>query len=252
MARTIAEQLHGDLDVVMTRKLHAPGQPEFAIGAVDETGWCYLGDQAAATGAARSYIEEQVAAELATMRRRRAQYASVRPPLDPQGRIVIVVDDGLATGATMIAALHALRERKPARLICAVPVASMQAVEKVKKYADDVVCLETPPLFHAVGQFYRNFQQVDDDEVVALLRASPACAPGQHGTPLPASALPVTNPPARRITHRMLRRIVAVILIGAGGMLMLLAPPVWAGAIPLALGIALELLGTAVEHGRHP
>jgi predicted phosphoribosyltransferase len=84
--------------------------------------------------------------------------------------VVIVIDDGLATGATMIAALHALRVRRPARLICAVPVASPDAIEKVRAYADEVVCLQTPGFFYAVGQFYRSFPQVDDAEVVAQLR----------------------------------------------------------------------------------
>ncbi len=183
MGRVIAEQLGGDLDVVLTRKLHAPGQPEFAIGAVDETGWCYVADYARSTGATPAYIEQQVAAELATMRRRRAQYTPVRPAIDPAGRIVIVVDDGLATGATMIAALHALRARAPQRLICAVPVGSTDAVEKVKAYADDVVCLETPPGFYAVGQFYRDFRQVEDDEVITLLRSGPPSRPQDPAAP---------------------------------------------------------------------
>lgn len=172
MGKIIAERLDGDLDVVLTRKLHAPGNPEFAIGAVDETGWTYIADYAEQTGATRDYIAREVAAELETMRRRRAQYTPARAPVDPSGRVVIAVDDGLATGATMITALHALRARQPEWLVCAVPVASSEAVEKVRPHADEVVCLHTPAFFYAVGQFYRSFPQVDDSEVVALLRAA--------------------------------------------------------------------------------
>lgn len=174
MGKVIADALGGELDVVLTRKLGAPGNPEFAIGAVDETGWSYVADYAGSAGADKAYIDVTVAAEMATMRRRRAEYTPVRPALDPAGRIAIVVDDGLATGATMIAALHALRARKPQRLICAVPVASPDAVEKVEAYADEVVCLQTPQFFYAVGQFYADFRQVEDAEVIALLRAAAA------------------------------------------------------------------------------
>jgi len=177
MAKVIAEALGGDLDVVLIRKLPAPGSPEFAIGAVDETGWSYVADYASQTGATPEYIARATAAEMATMRRRRAQYTPVRPPLDPAGRIAIVVDDGLATGATMIAALHAVRARGPEHLVCAVPVASIEAVEKVRPHADFVVCLQTPAFFHAVGQFYQDFRQVGDDEVVALLRSAVSAKP---------------------------------------------------------------------------
>ncbi len=172
MGKVIADALGGELDVVLIRKLGAPGNPEFAIGAVDETGWSYVADYAASAGATQRYVEAAIAAEMQTMRRRRAEYTPVRPPLDPAGRIAIVVDDGLATGATMITALHALRARGPARLVCAVPVASAEALAKVGALADDVVCLDAPPFFQAVGQFYRDFRQVDDSEVVALLRAA--------------------------------------------------------------------------------
>ena len=172
MGKIVADALGGEIDVVLTRKLGAPGNPEFAIGAVDETGWSYISEYAAQAGATRAYLDAAIAAEMQTMRRRRAEYTPVRPPLDPAGRVAIVVDDGLATGATMIAALHALRARQPSRLICAVPVASREAVAKVTAHADDVVCLDVPEGFHAVGQFYRDFRQVDDAEVVALLRSA--------------------------------------------------------------------------------
>ncbi|CAG0959246.1 hypoxanthine phosphoribosyltransferase [Burkholderiales bacterium] len=170
MAKVVADALGGELDVVLTRKIPAPGQPEFAIGAVDESGWSHVSADAVLAGASRDYLDRAIAAERETMRRRRAQYTPVRPPIDPAGRDVIVVDDGLATGATMIAALHALRARHPARLVCAVPVASHEALERVRPYADDVVCLDVPRDFRAVGQFYLDFRQVGDDEVVAILR----------------------------------------------------------------------------------
>jgi predicted phosphoribosyltransferase len=187
MGSVIAGRLGGDLDVVLTRKLHAPFEPEFAVGAIDETGWTYIADYAAATGATSEYLESQAATELETMRRRRALFTPDRQVFDPRGRIVIVVDDGLATGATMIAALHAIRARAPARLVCAVPVASPEAVETVRPYADEMVVLHAPEGFHAVGQFYERFAQVDDAEVVDLLRARP-------GQPAPPPRTAETRP----------------------------------------------------------
>ena len=173
MARLIADRLDGELDIVLTRKLRAPYQPEFAIGAVDETGWTYLGEDVVLAGADADYIARETAAQLVTMRERRASYTPERPPRDPAARVVIVVDDGLATGATMIAALHALRAKRPERLICAVPVAPRDTVDKMREHADEVVCLHAPDYFGAVSQFYRRFPQVEDDEVIAALRAAP-------------------------------------------------------------------------------
>ena len=170
MGRIIADALGGELDVVLVRKLPAPFNPEFAIGSVDESGDTYIADYAASAGGTPEYIEQEKQRQLATIRRRRAEYTPLRPPVDPAGRIVIVVDDGLATGATMISALHGLRERKPAKLVCAVPVAPLDTLERMRQYADDVVCLETPFSFQAVGQFYGDFPQVEDEEVVEILR----------------------------------------------------------------------------------
>jgi putative phosphoribosyl transferase len=172
MGKIIADELGGELDVVLVHKIGAPGNPEFAIGSVDESGWVYLAEYADKVGASENYIRGEVASQLETMCRRRALYTPVRPPIDPSGRIVIVIDDGLATGSTMIAALHALKAKNPAELICAVPVAPSDTVEKVRESADRVVCLSTPPNFHAVAQFYMDFPQVTDEEVIVTLTSA--------------------------------------------------------------------------------
>ena len=168
MGKIVAEALDGELDVVLVRKLRAPGNPEFAIGSVDETGWTYLSGYASQMPG--KYLEDEKAAQIEVMRERRASYTPIRAPIDPEGRIVIVIDDGLATGSTMIAALHALRAKHPEKLVCAVPVAPADTLEKIAPYADEVVCLETPDPFYAVGQFYQSFSQVEDEEVIELLR----------------------------------------------------------------------------------
>ncbi|WP_454743683.1 phosphoribosyltransferase [Cupriavidus necator] len=170
MGAIIADALGGDFDVVLVRKLGAPGNPELAIGAVGESGWTFLTPYAAAACADSKYIDRERAAQLEVLRGRRTAYTPGREPVSATGRQVIVVDDGLATGASMIAALHAIREQQPARLICAVPVAPPRTLELLQPYADEVVCLETPAGFRAVGQFYRDFSQVEDAEVVACLK----------------------------------------------------------------------------------
>lgn len=177
MGLVLARRLQGDLDLVLVRKLHAPGAPEFAIGAVDESGWVYLAPHASETGASNGYVTEQKQLQLQELRRRRQLYTPGRPAIDAAGRTVIVVDDGLATGATMVAALHAVRQRAPARLVCAVPVASEEAVALVRRYADEVVCLDVPRRFAAVGQFYRSFPQLEDEEVVRVLREAATTQP---------------------------------------------------------------------------
>jgi putative phosphoribosyl transferase len=180
MGKLLADRLGGDLDVVLVRKLRAPGAPEYAIGSIDENGWVYLAQHARATGATDAYIEQEKRQQLDVLKDRRARYTPGRPALDPAGRVTIVVDDGLATGATMIAALHAVRARKPEILVCAVPVASPDSLELVRPYADQVVCLYAPDDFYAVGQFYRTFGQVEDEEAIRLLGGAPAASKPQQ------------------------------------------------------------------------
>ena len=170
MAKIIANALAGDMDVVLVRKLRAPDNHEFAIGSIDESGWTYLAEYAHQVVDDPSYIENEKTTQLEIMRERRNSYTPIRPPLDPQERIVIIVDDGLATGSTMIAALHAVRAKHPQKLICAVPVAPAETLAKVAPYADEIVCLDTPQLFYSVGQFYQSFPQVSDEEVIELLK----------------------------------------------------------------------------------
>jgi putative phosphoribosyl transferase len=178
MAKIIADALEGELDVVLVHKLGAPDQPELAIGAVDESGQLYLSEYVHDLGITDAYIEQEKAAQLETLRKRRAMYTPVRPPLDPARRVVIVVDDGIATGASMIAALRAVRAKQPAKLIAAVAVASPEALRRIAQEADEVVCLDAPDFFYAVGQFFEDFSQVSDAEVVATLQQStPQTAP---------------------------------------------------------------------------
>lgn len=172
MGSILADALQGELDVVLVRKLRSPRSPELAVGAVDESGWTYIAEHAAHSGADEAYLQRETQRQLETLRMRRAQYTPARPPIDPKGRIVIVVDDGMATGASMIAALHAVRSRKPQRLICALPVAATASLERIRPLADEVVCLEAPAEFYAVGQFYRDFPQIEDREVIETLRQS--------------------------------------------------------------------------------
>ena len=172
MGSVLAERLDGELDIVLVRKLRSPFSPEFAIGSIDESGWVYLAPHAHASGATDDYIEREKQLQLAVIRDRRQRYTPERTAIDAAGRIAIVVDDGLATGATMLAALHAVRARAPARLVCAVPVASPDSLELVRPAADEIVCLHAPADFYAVGQFYSAFAQVEDDEAITLLRGA--------------------------------------------------------------------------------
>jgi predicted phosphoribosyltransferase len=172
MAKIIAEALGGELDVVLVRKLGYPSQPELAIGAIDESGKVFYSDYAYEID--EGYLEAEKNRQLEVIRQRRARYTPHRPPIDPKDRIVIVVDDGIATGSTMTAALRAVRARKPKKLVGAVAVASAQAARAMRQEADAMVCLKVPVEFYAVGQFFREFEQVTDDDVVRILASKEA------------------------------------------------------------------------------
>jgi len=172
MGRIVADALHGDLDVILVRKLGAPANPEFAVGAVDESGTVHVARHAAAAGAGRIYLKRECEHQLQRIREQRRLYGQGRPACDPAGRVAIVIDDGLATGETMATALAAVRRHAPAKLVCAVPVASNEALARIRPLADDVVCLHASSSFRGVGAFYLRFDQVEDAEVVDALRGA--------------------------------------------------------------------------------
>lgn len=167
MARVIAEALDGDLDVVLVHKLRTPFQPELAMGAVDETGEVLRYD----TGADVSDedVAHEIAEQRAVLRRRREAYTGAAGPTSATGRIVIIVDDGIATGSSMLAAIHTVRRQKPARIVVATAVAPPDTLGRVSAEADEMVCLHSPREFWAVGQFFDDFGEVTDDDVVQTL-----------------------------------------------------------------------------------
>jgi putative phosphoribosyl transferase len=169
MGKIVADALDGELDVVLVRKLRAPYNPELAIGSIDETGAVYL-DPDTRDLWDEPYLEAEKKIQLATLHQRRQQYEPTGAPTDAAGRIAIVLDDGIATGSTMIAALRAVRARHPVKLIAATGVASGEALRLIRQEADEVVCLETPAILYAIGYHFRDFSQVSDEEVVATLR----------------------------------------------------------------------------------
>ncbi len=179
MGRILADALGGELDVVLVHKLRAPDNPQLAIGSVDEAGHIYLGEYVQELGISTDYIVMEKEHQLAILRHRRAQYTPVRPPLSPAGRVAIIVDDGVATGASMIAALRAVRAKNPAKLVAAMAVAPPETVRLMEEEADEVVCLSTPEYFSAVGQFFADFSQVSEEQVIAALQPSRAPVPAQ-------------------------------------------------------------------------
>jgi len=170
-AAEIAEALRLPLDVIISRKIGAPGNPEFAIGAIAEGGGAYLNEEGVAlTAASREYVDQEIEHQRAEIARRQRLFRSGRALSLPDKAIVILVDDGVATGATVIAAIRALRERRLGRLVLAIAVAPPDTVRVLRDLVDELVVLSTPMMFWAVGAFYEDFQQVSDDEVCGLLR----------------------------------------------------------------------------------
>jgi predicted phosphoribosyltransferase len=167
----LARELGADLDVVLSRKLRAPGQPELAVGAVSEDGQVYLNHHAREfLDLMEEYLAEERRHQLGEIARRKKLFRGVRPQAPVAGRSVIVTDDGIATGSTMIAALQAVKTQNPREVIVAVPVASPDRLAEVRRWCDDVVCLLAPERFWAIGQFYEDFTQVEDEAVIQLLR----------------------------------------------------------------------------------
>jgi predicted phosphoribosyltransferase len=179
----LARGLGAELDVVLSRKLRAPHQPELALGAVAEDGTVHLNHFAAAmTDAGDAWIEAERRRQVAEIERRSGIFRRIRPKAPIAGRTVILTDDGIATGATMIAALHSVRAAGAAEIIVAVPVGSPDRLAAIRGLCDRVICLIEPEVFWAVGQFYRHFAQVEDDRVVELLR--------EYGSPIALPAGP--------------------------------------------------------------
>lgn len=166
----VARQLDAPLDLIIVRKLGMPGQPEVAIGAIASGGLCVLRpDIMNVVGVPMEVINAIAERESQELTRRETLYRAGRPTLSLQDKTVILIDDGIATGATMLAAVYVAREANPARIIVAVPVAPVDTVSMLQAEVDELVCLNTPDPFHAVGAWYERFQQVSDDEVTSLL-----------------------------------------------------------------------------------
>jgi len=174
VAHELARALEADLDIVLARKLRSPGYEELALGAMTENGQVFLNEAVVRElHIADSYIEQEKTRQLAEIASRTQLIRKVRPKVPLKGRLVIVTDDGVATGATAQAALWAIRQEQPKKLMAAFPVGSGETVTRLAHDVDELVCLRAPPYFSAVGQFYIRFDQVGDEEVLDILRQEP-------------------------------------------------------------------------------
>lgn len=176
VAAEVAAALDAPLDLVLVRKIGVPMQPELAMGAVVDGAAPIVvrnEDVIRFAGVTASEFDAACGKELAEIERRRRRYLGDRARSDVAGRTAIIVDDGIATGATVKAALQAVRKRAPKQLVLAVPVAPPNTIRELRPLVDDVVCLQTPELFGAIGYFYRDFRQLEDDDVIAILKRFP-------------------------------------------------------------------------------
>jgi predicted phosphoribosyltransferase len=172
VAHEVAKKLEASLDIVIPRKIRAPSQPELAIGAVTQDGTTLLNTEIIHhLNVSESYLQEEKQIQIEEINRRMRKYRGDRKSVVLNGKVVILIDDGIATGATVRAAIRSIRKQKPMSIIIAVPVGPRDTIEKVKKEADEVVCLDTPEPFFAISQFYRRFNQTSDEKVIRLLES---------------------------------------------------------------------------------
>lgn len=177
VAAVVAAYLNAPLDLLLVRKIGVPAQPELAMGAVIDGDIPIVvrnDDVIRRAWVSAAEFDTSCQKELAENERRRRLYVGDRPPVDVEGRIAIIVDDGIATGATVRAAIRGLRRRKPGSIVLAVPVAPSDTIDALRKEADDVICLEMPEFFQAIGLYYRDFHQLRDQDVIALMDAAQA------------------------------------------------------------------------------
>lgn len=170
VGKQLSQALDCPLDIIVTKKIGAPGNPELAIGAVGAIGEPVIDeDLAGRVGADEKYLKSEILNLKSEVARRIKEYRGGKPLFNLRNKIVIITDDGVATGATMMAAIEITRQQNPKKIIVAVPVIAKDTLEKIEALADEVVFLDAPEMFFAVGQFYREFEQVSDDKVIQLL-----------------------------------------------------------------------------------
>jgi len=171
VADELAQVLEGELDIILAHKLRTPGESELALGAVSEGGQLFLNDDVVRDlGIDMPAIQQEKTRQLAEIRRRAKMFRSIRPRVPLDGRLVIVTDDGIATGATTQSAIWVVRLERPKKLVLAVPVASPESLDRLSSEVDELVCLRAPASFFAVGQFYLRFEPVTDEKVLEVLK----------------------------------------------------------------------------------